>query len=130
MKTARRKFHCKLEIWQTVTVIGLFGITHVMLLQRTKETGIRKVLGASVLDILYLLNKSYLKWILIALLIASPITYFIISNWLGNFAFRMDIPMWIFGAVGALTIAGTLLTASFQSISASLQNPVKSLRNE
>ena len=101
-----------------------------MLLQKTKETGIRKVLGALVLDILYLLNKSYLKWILIALLIASPVTYFIISNWLGNFAFRIDIPIWIFGAVGALTIAGTLLTASFQSISASLQNPVKSLRNE
>ena len=113
-----------------VTVIGLFGLTHLMLLQRTKETGIRKVLGASVLDILYLLNKSYLKWILIALLIASPITYFIMSNWLGNFAFRIDIPMWIFGTVGILTIAGTLLTASFQSISASLQNPVKSLRNE
>ena len=101
-----------------------------MVEKRTKEIGIRKVLGASVLGILGLLNKEYIKWIVIANIFAWPIAYFTLSKWLQNFAYRTDLTIWQFLASGLLTLLIALLTMSWQAIRAAIANPVESLRYE
>ena len=113
-----------------VGCMGLFGLAAFSAEQRTKEIGIRKVLGASMLDIMGLLSKTFVVLIIIASLVAFPIAWWAMNKWLEDFPYRVNISWWVFGiaAVAALIIA--LITVSFQSIKAATANPVKSLRTE
>jgi putative ABC transport system permease protein len=113
-----------------IACLGLFGLATFTAEQRTKEIGVRKVLGASVASIVTLLSKDFLKLVLVAIVIASPIAYYAMHRWLQDFAYRVDISWWIFGLAGLLAVGIALLTVSFQSIRAALVNPVKSLRSE
>ena len=113
-----------------IACLGLFGLAAFMAEQRTKEIGVRKVLGASVFSIVGLLSKDFLRLVLIAILIASPIAWYAMSQWLKDFAYKIDIEWWYFALAGSLAVGIALLTVSFQSIKAALMNPVKSLRSE
>lgn len=113
-----------------IACLGLFGLITYIAEQRTKEIGVRKVLGASLLSIVGLLSKDFLKLVAIAFCIAAPLAYYAMYAWLEDFAFRAEIPLWIFGAAGAATMLLAFLTVSFQSIKAALMNPVKSLKSE
>ncbi|WP_198175200.1 ABC transporter permease [Spirosoma telluris] len=113
-----------------IACLGLFGLASFSAQQRTKEIGVRKVLGASVGSIVQLLSRDFLKPVGIALLIASPIAWYAMSQWLQNFAYRIDIGWWPFALTGLLAVSIALLTVSFQSIKAALTNPIKSLRSE
>ncbi|MCE7065608.1 ABC transporter permease [Dyadobacter sp. CY326] len=109
---------------------GLFGLSAYTAERRTKEIGVRKVLGASVANIVTLLSKEFLRLIIIAILIGTPIAWFGMNQWLSDFAYHVNLPWWMFFAAGAIAITIALLTVSFQSIKAALMNPVKSLRSE
>ncbi len=113
-----------------IACLGLFGLSAFTISQRIKEIGVRKVLGADVSGIVALLSKDFLKLVLVAALIAFPIAWYAMHNWLKDFAYRINIQWWVFiiAAIAALVIA--LLTVSFQAIKAALANPVKSLRTE
>jgi putative ABC transport system permease protein len=113
-----------------VSCLGLLGLVTFTAQQRTKEIGVRKVLGASVLSIVSLLARDFVKLVLIAILIASPIAWYTMQRWLQDFASRIDIQWWVFALAGLLAVAIALLTVSFQSVKAALVNPVKSLRSE
>ena len=113
-----------------IACLGLFGLATFMAEQRTKEIGIRKVLGASVPGIIGLLSKDFLKLVLISIVIASPLAYFGLEKWLEDFAYRVDIHWWIFALAGIIAVTIAFLTVSFQSLKAALANPVTSLRNE
>lgn len=113
-----------------VSCLGLLGLVTFTAERRTKEIGIRKVLGASAGNIVRLLTKDFLKLVLIAFVIALPIAWYTMSRWLESFAYRIDLTWWMFALAGLLTISIAVLTISFQSIKAAWMNPVKSLRNE
>ncbi len=113
-----------------VACLGLLGLATFTAQQRTKEIGVRKVLGASVGSIVTLLSKDFLKLVLIAIVIASPIAWFAMHRWLQDFAYKIDIAWWVFALAGLLAVGIALLTVSFQSVKAALMNPVKSLRSE
>ena len=113
-----------------IACLGLFGLTAFITERRTKELGIRKVLGASVAGITGLLAKDFLKLVIVSVVIASPIAYFFIQKWLADFAYRIDIQWWMFAAAGLAAVSVAFLTVSFQSVRAALANPVKSLRSE
>ncbi|GAB4022644.1 ABC transporter permease [Spirosoma koreense] len=113
-----------------IACLGLFGLATFTAEQRTKEIGVRKVLGASVSSIIALITKDFLKLVLIATVIAAPIAWYAMSQWLQNFEFKTEISWWIFALTGLLMAIIALLTVSFQSIKAALMNPVKSLRSE
>ena len=113
-----------------ISCLGLFGLAAYMAQNRIKEIGVRKVLGASVANIATLLSKDFLKLVMIALLIASPVAWWAMSKWLQNFEYRIDISGWVFAIAGVLSILIALLTVSFQAIKAAVANPVKSLRTE
>ncbi|GAB3916412.1 ABC transporter permease [Larkinella terrae] len=113
-----------------ISCLGLFGLASFMAEQRTKEIGVRKVLGASVLNLWGLLSKDFVILVLIGFGIATPIAYYSLSDWLRNYQYHTDISWWIFAASGIGALIITLLTVSFQSIKAALVNPVKSLRSE
>ncbi len=113
-----------------VSCLGLFGLAMFTAQQRTKEIGVRKVLGASIGSIVTLLSRDFLKLVLIAIVIASPIAYYAMNRWLQDFAYKIDIEWWVFALAGLLAVSIALLTVSFQSIKAALMNPVKSLRTE
>ena len=113
-----------------ISCLGLFGLSAFTAEQRTKEIGVRKVLGASVPNIIGLMSKDFLKLVLIAIVIASPIAWYAMNQWLQGFEYRLDITWWIFALAGVLAIVIALLTVSFQSVKAALMNPVKSLRSE
>ncbi|MFD2571037.1 ABC transporter permease [Spirosoma soli] len=113
-----------------ISCLGLFGLSMFMAEQRTKEIGIRKVLGASEISLVTLFSTDFMKLVVIALLIASPIAWYAMHNWLNSFAYRTDIHWWVFLLAGGLTVLIALLTVSFQSVKAALMNPVKSLRTE
>ncbi|MCF0073363.1 ABC transporter permease [Dyadobacter sp. CY261] len=110
--------------------LGLFGLSAFTAERRTKEIGVRKVLGASVTNIVALLSKEFLKLIVIAIVIGSPIAWFGMNYWLSDFAYHVDLAWWMFVAAGMLAIVIALLTVSFQSVKAALMNPVKSLKSE
>ncbi len=110
--------------------LGLFGLAAFTAQQRTKEIGIRKVLGASVVSIIAMLSKTYVKLVLIAVSIAVPVAWFMMNSWLQDFAYRVDISWWMFAAAGTVAILIALVTVSFQAIKAAVANPVKSLRSE
>ncbi len=113
-----------------ISCLGLFGLATLTAFQRTKEIGVRKVLGASVASIVALLSKDFLKLVLIAIVIASPIAWYAMTWWLQDFAYKIDIEWWVFALAGLLAVGIALLTVSFQSVKAALMNPVKSLRSE
>ena len=113
-----------------VACLGLLGLMTFSVDVRAKEIGVRKVLGASVASIVTLLSKDFLKLILIAIVIASPIAWWAMNKWLQDFAYKIDIPWWIFALAGGLATGIALLTISFQSVKAALANPAKSLRSE
>ena len=113
-----------------ISCMGLFGLVAFTTQRRTKEIGIRKVLGASVTQIVNLLSKDFLKLVILGIVIASPIAYWAMNKWLQDFAYRVEISWWIFVLAGIVAIAIALLTVSYQSIRAALTNPVKSLRTE
>jgi ABC-type antimicrobial peptide transport system permease subunit len=113
-----------------ISCIGLLGLASFSAEQRTKEIGIRKVLGASVLSVWNLLSKDFVILVIIALCIAIPVAYYFMYNWLQNYQYRTNISWWIFVSAGVGALAITLLTVSFQAIKAATSNPVKSLRTE
>jgi putative ABC transport system permease protein len=113
-----------------ISCLGLFGLASFTAEQRTKEIGIRKVLGASVSGIAVLLSREFTKWVALASLIAWPIAYFAMTKWLQNFVYRTSIDWWTFIIAGGLALVIALVTVSYQSIKAALANPVDSLRYE
>ena len=113
-----------------ISCLGLFGLAAFAAEQRTKEIGIRKVLGASVAGITGLLAKDFLKLVVFAIVIAAPIAWWSMNKWLQDFAYRIEIQWWVFLLAGAGAIVIAFLTVSFQSVKAGLANPVKSLRSE
>jgi putative ABC transport system permease protein len=113
-----------------VACLGLFGLSLFTTTQRTKEMGIRKVLGASVLQIVGLLSKDFLRLVLMAFFMVAPVAWFTMYKWLEDFAYKVAIEWWMFVLAGVLSTSVALLTVSFQSIKAALMNPVRSLRSE
>ncbi|MFT3750500.1 MAG: ABC transporter permease [Agriterribacter sp.] len=113
-----------------ISCLGLFGLTAITIENRIREIGIRKVLGASVSSIVNLMSKDFLRLVLLAALIASPVAWWLMNNWLQNYAYRTTISMWIFGLAAAVAFIIALVTIAFQSIKAAFANPVRSLRME
>ncbi len=113
-----------------IASLGLFGLATFMAVQRTKEIGVRKVLGASVQNITLLLSKDFMKLIIMSILIAWPIAWWAGNGWLQNFAYRINIEWWMFGAAGLLVVSIALLTVSYQAIKAAIANPARSLKTE
>jgi putative ABC transport system permease protein len=113
-----------------IACLGLFGLAAFMAEQRTKEIGIRKVLGASVRNIVTMLSQDFIKLVIIAAVIAFPLAWWGMSKWLEDFAYRIDIQWWMFALAGVGALAIALLTVSFQAIRAAMANPVESLKNE
>jgi len=113
-----------------VACLGLFGLATFTAQQRTKEIGVRKVLGASVAGVTALLSKDFLKLVAIAMIIAMPLAWYGMTQWLQNFEYRTSMSWWTFALAGLLTAFVALFTVSFQSIKAALTDPVKSLRSE
>ncbi|WP_020598871.1 ABC transporter permease [Spirosoma panaciterrae] len=113
-----------------ISCLGLFGLASFMAEQRTKEIGIRKVLGASVFNVWQLLSKEFVILVVLAFCLATPLAYYLLSNWLQSYQYRTELSWWVFALSGVSVLTVTLLTVSFQSIKAALMNPVKSLRSE
>ncbi len=113
-----------------ISCLGLFGLAAYTAERRTKEIGVRKVLGANLSSIVLMLSKEYVYLIGIASVLAAPVAWYFLHNWLQNYTYRIDIPWWIFILSGVLALVVALLTVSFQSIKAALMNPVESLRSE
>ena len=113
-----------------LTSMGILGQIFQESLNRTKEIGIRKVNGAKVSEILAMLNKDFVKWVVIAFIIATPIAYYAMNKWLENFAYKTSLSWWIFALAGLMALGIALLTASFQSWKAATRNPIESLRYE
>jgi len=114
----------------TIACLGLFGLIHFSTGRRTKEIGIRKVFGSTVLNIVLLLIKDFIKWILIANIIAWPVAYYLMNKWLQDFAYRIDITWWVFVLSGGIALLIAILTVAFQAVKAATVNPIKSLRYE
>jgi putative ABC transport system permease protein len=113
-----------------IACLGLFGMASYVTEQRKKEIGIRKVLGATVAEIVGLLSQEFFKWVLVANIVAWPVAYYVMNNWLNNFAYRTSISLWVFIVSGAMALAIALLTVSSHAIKAAAANPVESLRYE
>jgi putative ABC transport system permease protein len=113
----------------SIACLGLFALSAFMAEQKTKEIGIRKVLGATITNITAMLSKDFLKLVLIAIIIASPIAWWAMSKWLQDFVYRIDIKWWVFVLSAIIAILIALVTISFQSIKAAIANPVKSLKS-
>lgn len=132
--TAEMRFGKIAGIFSALTILiacmGLLGIAILTIGKRTKEIGIRKVLGASALGILGLISRDFLKLVVVAILIASPLAYYAMQQWLQDFAYRIELPWWIFVAAGAFALLLAFLTLSLQSFKATQANPVQALRSE
>ncbi len=113
-----------------IACLGLFGLAAFTAEQRTKEIGVRKVLGASVASVVALLSKDFLRLVLIAIVMATPLAWYVAKQWLQNFEYRIDLEWWMFVLAGIVGVVIALMTVSFQSVKAALMNPVKSLRTE
>jgi ABC-type antimicrobial peptide transport system permease subunit len=113
-----------------ISCLGLIGLSSFMTERRTKEIGIRKINGAKSMEIFSLLSGEYIIWILISIIIACPIAWYAMNNWLQNFAYRINISWWVFGMAGTIALLIALLTVSFQSYKAASKNPVEALRYE
>ena len=113
-----------------IACLGLFGLALNSTQQRVKEISIRKINGAKISEVLMMLNKDFVKWVVIAFVIATPIAYYAMNKWLENFAYKTSLSWWIFALAGLLALGIALLTVSFQSWKAATKNPVESLRYE
>ena len=113
-----------------IACLGLFGLASFTAEQRTKEIGVRKVLGASVVNLLFLMSKEFTKWVLTANILAWPIAYFLMKNWLQSFAYHTNLSWLIFVSTGAVALVIALITVSYQSVRAALINPVDALKYE
>ena len=113
-----------------VACLGLFGLAAFILELRTKEIGIRKVLGASITGITFMLSKEFILWVLTANLIAFPVAYFLMDSWLQNYAYRINISWWIFLISGGIALVIALATIGFRAVKAATANPVESLKYE
>ena len=113
-----------------ISCLGLFGLATFASEQRIKEIGVRKVNGATILEIITLLNSDFVKWVALSFIIATPISYYAMNNWLENFAYKTDLSWWIFALAGLIAIVIALITVSWQSWRAATRNPVEALRYE
>lgn len=125
----------KLALWFScisiiISALGLFGLAAFVAEQRRKEIGIRKVLGASVVQITSMLSKTFIKLVIIAIVIASPIAWWLMNKWLQSFTYRINISWWMFASAGIAVIAIAFVTVSFRAVKAAIANPVKNLRTE
>jgi putative ABC transport system permease protein len=134
MYRAEQRVQVLFTVFTTIAIfiscLGLFGLATFTAEQRTKEIGIRKVLGASVASIVTLLSRDFLKPVLFGIVIALPIAWFMMNRWLQDFSYRIAIEWWVFVLAGILAVGIALITVSFQSIKAAIINPVRSLKNE
>ncbi len=129
-KRTQQLFNLFTFISIAINVLGLIGLLSFIIEQKTKEIGIRKVLGASVKHISFILSKDFLGLIVIAFLIAAPLAWLLMSNWLRDFAYRTSISWWVFGVAVISTLAITCVAIAFQTVKAAFANPIKSLRTE
>jgi len=113
-----------------ISCLGLLGLTAFSITRRTREVGVRKVMGASVAEIIGLLSLDFIKLVLVAILLASPVAWYMMNQWLMEFAYRIEISPWIFVLAGFIALSIAIVTVSFQAIKAALLNPIKSLRSE
>ena len=113
-----------------IACLGLYGLTAYSASQKVKEIGVRKVLGATVSNLAIMLSGNFLKLVLLAFVIGVPIAWYILNSWLTDFAYRISISWWMFGAAGLLVLVIAIITVGFQVIKAAIANPVKSLRTE
>jgi ABC-type antimicrobial peptide transport system permease subunit len=113
-----------------ISCLGLFGLTAYMAENRRKEIGIRKVLGASIFDIVSLLSKEFLVLVAVSLVIALPVAWWAMNLWLSNYAYRTNIPWWLFVVVGCMSLGIALVTVGFQAFKAATENPVKAIKSE
>jgi len=113
-----------------IACLGLFGLAAFTSERRTKEIGVRKVLGASIAQIISMLSADFLKLVVVAILIASPLAWYAMNRWLADFAYRIEMEWWMFALAGLGAVAVALLTVSFQAIKAAVANPVESLKAE
>jgi putative ABC transport system permease protein len=113
-----------------ISCLGLFGLAAYMAENRTKEIGVRKVLGASAASIASLLSGDFVKLVLIAMVVASPVAWWVMSRWLAGYTYHIGLSIWVFVLAGAAAVVIALATVSFQAIRAAMANPVKSLRSE
>lgn len=113
-----------------ISCLGLFGMASFVAEQRTKEIGVRKVLGASVFNLWKLLSKEFVTLVLISFVIAIPVSWYAMHSWLQNYEYRTSIPLWVFLITGIMALAITIITVSYHAIKAAMANPVKSLRTE
>lgn len=113
-----------------IACLGLFGLASLMVVRRTKEIGVRKVLGASPAGIMMLVNREFTKLVLVGFVLAAPLAWYAMNSWLQDFAYKADITVWVFLLAGVITLAVAWLTVSYQSVKATLINPVDSLRSE
>jgi putative ABC transport system permease protein len=113
-----------------LSMMGLFAISFSSVRKRSKETGIRKINGATILQVMSLLNKDFIRWVVIAFIVAVPVAFFIMHRWLQNFAYKTQLSWWIFASAGIIALGIALITVSWQSYNAAAKNPVDSLRYE
>ena len=113
-----------------IACLGLFGLAAYAAEQRTKEIGIRKVLGADVSAIVAMLSKDFVKLVLLSIIIASPLAWYLMNKWLQDFAYRINIHWWVIAIAGTGALAIAIITISFQSFKAAMANPVNSLKDE
>jgi len=113
-----------------ISVLGLIGISLISTKKRIKEIGIRKVNGATISELMNMLNRDFVKWVLIAFVIATPIAYYVMNSWLQNFAYKTTLSWWVFALAGSITLTIALLTVSWQTFRAARKNPVEALRYE
>ena len=113
-----------------IASMGLFGLTSYSIVQRKKEIGIRKVNGATITQVLALLNKDFVKWVALAFVIAVPISWYAMNQWLEGFTYKTTLSWWVFALAGCTALFIALLTVSWQSFQAAIANPVNSLRDE
>ncbi len=113
-----------------IACLGLYGLSSYAITRRTKEIGIRKVNGARIAQVMVLLDNDFVKWVVLAIVIATPLAWFAMYKWLQNFAYRTELSWWIFVSAGVLALMIALLTVSWQSWRAATRNPVEALRYE
>lgn len=113
-----------------LSIIGLWGISSILVVRKTKEIGIRKVNGAKISEILIMLNKGIVKWVMIAFVISTPVAWYVMHKWLENFAYKTELSWWIFALAGVIALVIALTTVSLQSWRAAKRNPVDALHYE
>ena len=113
-----------------ISCLGLFGLASFMAEEKTKEIGVRKVLGATVTNLITLFSREFTKWVVLANIIAWPLAWYFMDTYLSKFAFRIDMPWWVFLSVAMLVFTISIITVAYQSWKSATQNPIKSLKYE